>query len=321
MGAATGSMKLHFHCGTQKNDFRLPTDFEEGWLVGRYNATAIDFQFPIIVIETVSPPQPLPLTVACVAVSFVPPPSTPVHDTFGRRLAPLFDARPMKVMTDYAEPRSVDPLSFKFRKWAEPSDEELRELVEQLFTFCNPRMVHILCPQLIVELHVDDQRVYQPNSLPWRLGGFPVHYHHQADSVFEGLSVQGRKRLIHPTTSTEDDSDYLARRLLCGREIPYGVFFCVDGMSTGAVFMQAQGITLDIPPRPPSMTAIRFSKWKIFRGFGALGAVPREGICGAAIVEDDTGDGGVAGFFVHGNADFAWPPVLDEFIDRSWNVV
>ena len=91
-------------------------------------------------------------------------------------------------------------------------------------------------------------------------------------------------------------------------------------MSTGPVFMQAQGITLDIPPRPSSMTAIQFFKSKIFRGFGALGSVPRQDICGAPFVEDDSDEGGVAGFFVNGNADFALTPCLDEFIDRSWDV-
>ena len=408
---------------SEKTDFRLPNAFEKNWLITRYNATAIGFQFPIIVIETVSPPQPLPLTVAAVAVSFVPPPSTPAHDTTGQRLVPLFDARPLGVTTNYAGPQKpVDPLSFKFRKWTQPSDEELRVLVEQLFTFCNPRMVHVLCPRLIVELHVDDQRVYQPDSLPRRIGGFAVHYHHQADSVFEGLSMRGRERLISPTTSTEDDSDYLAafnelcpgvrvesaqatdisqsvdlsmhttagilvrdnhghqrltvsnrgflhgdevfhptnngrhigeiderfehldialvklnpsvkftnatyfeakrpRRLLRSQEIPDGVFFCVDGMSTGVVFMQAQGISAGIPPRPPGMTAIEFSMFRIYRGFGALGSVPREGICGAPFVEDDSDEGGVAGFFVNGNDDFALTPCLDEFIDRSWNTV
>jgi hypothetical protein len=407
---------------SEKNDFRLPTDLEVSWLITHYNPTAIDFQFPIIVIETVSPPEPLPLTVAAVAVNFVPPSTKPVHDVNGLRMEPLFNARP-GVATNYAGPREpVDPLSFKFRKWTQPSDEELRVLVEQLFTFCNPRMVHILCPQLIVELHVDDQRVYKPNSLPRRIGGFAVYYYHQADSVFGELSIRDRERLISPTTSTEDDSDYLAafdelcpgvrvesaqltnvgkyadpsihstagilvrdnhgrqrltvsnhgfpysdevfhptnngshigeiderfehldialvklnpsikftnttyfeakgpRRLLRSREIPLGAFFCVDGMSTGAVFMQAQGISLEIPSRPPFMTAIPFPKWEIFRGFGALGSVPRQSICGAALVEDDSDQGGVAGFFEYGNEYFALTPSLDEFIDRSWNVV
>jgi hypothetical protein len=75
------------------------------------------------------------------------------------------------------------------------------------------------------------------------------------------------------------------RRLLRSQEIPDGVFFCVGGISTGAVFMQVQGTSLDIPSRPPSITKIRFLKSKIFRGFGALDSVPREGICGAPLVE------------------------------------
>jgi hypothetical protein len=297
----------------EKNDFRLPTALEVSWLITHYNPTAIDFQFPIMVIETVSPPKPLPLTVAAVAVNFVPPPTKPVHDINGLRMKPLFNARP-GVATNYAGPREpVDPLSFKFRKWTQPSDEELRVLVEQLFTFCNPRMVHILCPQLIVELHVDDQRVYKPNSLPRRIGGFAVYYYHQADSVFGGLSIRGRE-----TTYFEAKGPH---RLLRSQEIPLGAFFCVDGMSTGAVFMQAQGISLDIPSRPPFMTAIPFPKWEIFRGFGALGSVPRQGICGVALVEDDSDQGGVAGFIEYGNEYFALTPSLDEFIDRSWNVV
>ena len=47
----------------------------------------------------------------------------------------------------------------------------------------------------------------------------------------------------------------------------------------------------------------------IFRGFGAVGAITREGICGAVSVEDDTegsGVGVVAELFWIGNADYAW---------------
>ena len=75
-----------------KNDFRLPTAFEKNWLITRYNATAIGFQFPIMVIETLSPPKPLPLTVAAVAVSFVPPPSTLARDASGTIVFPQMDS-------------------------------------------------------------------------------------------------------------------------------------------------------------------------------------------------------------------------------------
>ena len=407
-----------------KNDFRLPTSSESAWLVTRYKASAIEFQFPIMVIETADPPKPLPLTVATVAVSFLSPPSTPVaRNTNGMRLEPLYDARPIGFSTNYAGMRGPkDPLQFTFRKWIQPTDEELKSLVDALFRFCNPRMVHILCPWIIIELRVDDQRTYEPGSLPRRIGGFAAHYHHSLESVFEGLSVQGRERLISLTASTQDNSNYLQvynelcpgvrvesgevtnmgqyaqfsmsttagilirdnhghqrlsvsnhgflysdevfhpssngveigviderwdaldialvklhpparftnntyfeakrpRRLLRSQEIPDGAFFSVDGMSTGIVYMQAQGLALDIPPRPQFCTDITFAKMRIYRGFGAMAAVPRDGICGAALVEDDSEEGGVAGFFQNGNSYYALSPCLDELIDRSWGVV
>ena len=47
----------------------------------------------------------------------------------------------------------------------------------------------------------------------------------------------------------------------------------------------------------------------------------REGICGAAIVEDDTDDGGVAGFCWEASPNYAFSPCLNELIDRGWMVV
>jgi hypothetical protein len=407
-----------------KNDFRLPTDSESAWLVAEYKASAIEFQFPIMVIETMDPPNQLPLTVATVAVNFVSPPSTPIaRNASGMRLEPLYDARPIGFSTNYAcMQQPQDPLQFRFRKWIQPTNEELKLLVDALFQFCNPRMVHILCPRIIIELCVDDQRTYEAGSLPRRIGGFAVHYHHSLQSVFEELSVQGRERLISPTASTQDNSNYLQmynelcpgvrvesgevtnvgqytqfsmsttagilvrdnyghqrltvsdhgfpysnevfhpsnngvqigviderwdaldialvkldpsakftndtyfeakrpRRLLRSQEIPDGVFFSVDGMSTGVMYMQAQGLALDIPPRPQPYTDITFAKMRIYRGFGVMTALPRDGICGAALVEDDSEEGGVAGFFQDGNSYYALSPCLDEFIDRSWAVV
>ena len=407
-----------------KGDFRLPDSSERNWLVTRYRATAVDFQFPVMLIETADPPDPLPLTVAAVATKFVPPPSETVdRNAGGMRLRPLHDARPLQFTTDYAGMRGPeDPLQFTFRRWVQPIDEELKSLVRALFRFCNPRMVHILCPYIIVELCCEDQRTYEPGSMPRRMGGYSVHYHHSVESVFQGLSMRGRQRLISPHASIQDTSNYLdlfdelcpgvrvssgtvtdsdssaeasmsttagilvrdthghqrltvsnhgflhskevfhpsdsgtqigeiderwehldialvrlypsvqftnstyfeakvPRRLLRAHEIPNGAFFSVDGMSTGVVFMQAQGLTLDIPPRPRDMNEIDFFKMRIYRGFGALGTVPREGICGAAFVEDDSEEGGVAGFFQNGNADYALSPCLDELIDQSWNIV
>jgi hypothetical protein len=85
--------------------------------------------------------------------------------------------------------------------------------------------------------------------------------------------------------------------------------------------MQCHGLSMDIPPRPRPLTEITYVEMKIYRGFGAMTVVPREGICGAAIVEDDADEGEVAGFFQKGNSFYAISPCLDEFINRSWGVV
>ena len=113
----------------------------------------------------------------------------------------------------------------------------------------------------------------------------------------------------------------IPRRLLRSAEIPDGKFFSLDGMSTGVVFMQSQGLTLDFTSRPQNSTNIPYYKMRIYRALGSINAVPRAGVCGAAIVEDETDEGGVAGFFQNGDDDFSLSPCLDELIDCSWSVV
>ena len=408
---------------SEKHDFRLPTPSETAWLRFRFQPTSISFYFPVMVIETDQPPNPLPLTVGAMAVSFVSPPQPIIRNSMGMRTIPVQYVRPLSVTTNYSGRRKPeDPLSFQFEKWTRPTDKQLRIFADVLFMICNPRRVHVLCPYLIVELRTDDQRVYNPGSLPRIIGGFSVFYHHDDESVFERLTIGGRERIIEPDSTVEDTSDYLSAfnelspevrlesaqatnvgefaevsmsttagvlirdnhgqerltvsnhgflcgkevfhpsntgrhigeiderwealdialvklnpkvhfsnityfeangptRLLRSQEIPLGAFFCVDGMSTGAVFMQAHGVTLDFPPRPTGMTGIRFIQMNIFRGFGAMGAVPRDSICGAPIVEEGLDRGGIAGFFQIGNADYALSPCLDELIDGSWGLV
>ncbi len=406
---------------TENHDFRPATSLEIQWMISHFKATAIDFQFPVIVIVTSDPPSPLPLTVASVALAFIPP-RQPVNATFEARIIP--DVRPLSVTTNYAGPRfPTDPLDFTFSKWTEPTELQLKALLAALAVFCNPRRIHILCPHLIIELHVEDDRVYKPHSLPRRIGGFAVFYHHSKESVFGGLSVQGRERLIVPSESVQDTTDYIQtsntlcpgvrvesaqatdvgpyaetaisttagvllrdthgheritvcnhsfvhssevfhpahsgtqigeiderwkaldialvklnpsisftnnmyfeanvpRRLLRSNEIPMGTFFCVDGMSTGAVFLHVQGISVYVPKRPADLSGIEHSRMKIYRIFGSNMAQPQPGICGAAIVEDDSDEGGgVAGFFSEGNSDFALSPCLNELIDRGWAIV
>ena len=104
----------------------------------------------------------------------------------------------------------VDAINFtRLRSRSGPNNEELKSVVDALFQFCNPRMVNILSPWIIIELRVDDQRTYEAGALPKRIGGFAAHYYHSLESVLEGLPVQGRERVISPTPLAQDNSDYL----------------------------------------------------------------------------------------------------------------
>ena len=69
------------------------------------------------------------------------------------------------------------------------------------------------------------------------------------------------------------------------------------------------------------MTKTSFPKVVLYQQFGNAGATMREGIRDAAVVEDDTDDGGVAGFFGEAFRNYAFSPCLDELIDRGWKVV
>lgn len=400
------------------NDFRLPKPEERAWLSTRFPDSRIAFRWPTISIETTTPPTPLPLTIAGVAVRFVPP----VETGYGVSPGPVQDNMPIKITNNYLNMRSsMDPLPFKLTKWKKPTAQQKRAIIDVLSGICNPHFIHILCPYIIVELYQDDRR-YGPGSLPRRIGGYSAVYHHQATSVFEGMTLHGVPRHIPPSANRQDTSDYLQayhvltpgvrvssgrhyfvgqwanvavgttagillrdnhgqqrltvahhgfpdgddiyhpthrgthigiiderfehldvalaklnpsinydnstyfeskrpRRLLRGSEIELGAWFTVDGMSTGMVSLRAIGITMEVPPRPARMTEIEWSDWNLFDGYGQINTVLRDGICGAAIVEDDTDNGGVAGFFQKGIGEWASSPCLDALIDRSWSVV
>lgn len=77
-------------------------------------------------------------------------------------------------------------------------------------------------------------------------------------------------------------------RLLRSNEIPMGTLFCVDGISTGAVFLHVQGISVYVPKRPADLSRIELSRIKIYRIFGSNVAQPQPGIRGATTVEDDS---------------------------------
>lgn len=118
-------------------------------------------------------------------------------------------------------------------------------------------------------------------------------------------------------------------RLLRSEELEQsktGKWFSVDGMYTRLLFLFLRGVSLYQARRPsPDRIQIEFCKWTtehVFRLIGPAGGSAQDGVCGAAIVEDDPEMGGVAGFFQLANNDeICLSPVLDELIDRGWTLL
>ena len=114
MAVRTDQMLHHFLYGTEHSTISI--SLLNGKQIGYtcYSPTKIGFQWPIIVLETATLPTELPLTSACVAVKFVPPPSEEAIGVTDHFL-PITDVRPLSVPTDYAGMRGPpDPLPFSF---------------------------------------------------------------------------------------------------------------------------------------------------------------------------------------------------------------
>ena len=59
-----------------------------------------------------------------------------------------------------------------------------------------------------------------------------------------------------------------------------------------------------IPPCAGNSPDIQFYVMRMYQGYGAIGAMSQDGLCGAAIVEDEAENGGVAGFVRYRNGDW-----------------
>lgn len=411
----------------EKQDFRHPTQIEKNWIFSRYRATAISIRWPIIFIETTEPPSPLPLTVGCVAVVFVPAPGDAEPN---KAISPLYAVARIELTTNYASPRIPDPVSsFRLKKWTYPTRQQREHIIKALHTLVSIRRVSFFWPYIIAELHVDD-RLYGKHTLPGKVAGCAVFYHHKEASFWQDMTCKIRERLIDPGSGAQDSTNYLEngngelspgvrlesapvtdegpyatlsrtttagvmlrnidgqvrmtvsnhgfpesdqvfhpstdgcrigeiterwlaqdvalvrldpsvafsnnsyfeaqspKRLLRSQDLEnsrYGKWFCADGMSTGLVFLLLQGVSSYEARRPtkPRPVEIDFEEWmteNIYHMIGATGGTTKDGLCGAPIVDDDVGEGAVAGFFQLANNEICLSPVLDEIIDCGWEL-
>lgn len=111
-------------------------------------------------------------------------------------------------------------------------------------------------------------------------------------------------------------------RLLERSQITLGSWHEVDGMSSGLFSIMNASVALMKPVRPIGDPEVSFSQWNIrlvnFM-FGKVGQEISDGVCGAPIVDADTG--GVAGFFHQANGFWGYIAVLDGLMAEGWEVV
>jgi hypothetical protein len=112
------------------------------------------------------------------------------------------------------------------------------------------------------------------------------------------------------------------RSLKPGDMIEAGSWSEVDGMSSGLVSLMAYGKYFMTPVRADGYPEIPFEQWKAMSVnaiFGAVNSTISEGICGAPIVECETG--GVTGFFHLSDGTNCLSVHLDDLIAEGWQVV
>jgi hypothetical protein len=111
------------------------------------------------------------------------------------------------------------------------------------------------------------------------------------------------------------------RVLLKGSEIKQGTWFEVDGMSSGLVSLLTYGQRYLKPERPAGHPAIEFRKWEAHSVdliFGAVNNTICEGMCGAPIVQCETG--GVGGFFHLSDGLNCFAAHLDDLVAEGWQL-
>ena len=180
-----------------KSDFRTPTDAEWTWISERYRSSNVVFEFPDIIITTDVPPhQPIPLTVAGCLARFIPPDVT------------LQSVLPLGHFIPYGS-ADRDIFPFQLPKFRFPTLDQRSIIVDALQEELNVRAVHFVPPLIVVELSVTDGRKYERKTLPGKAGGLNIMYRHREESFWSEARRASYARLITPTATANDSTDYL----------------------------------------------------------------------------------------------------------------
>lgn len=114
---------------------------------------------------------------------------------------------------------------------------------------------------------------------------------------------------------------YPPRRLIESDMMTPGSWYEVDGMSTGLLSFWYCATLAEPLLRPPGHPEIPHRQWRLnpmYRIFGATNSTMVDGVCGAPLVEESTGN--VAGFFHRADGEFAICTAVDDLIAEGWEV-
>lgn len=163
----------------------------------------------------------------------------------------------------------------------------------------------------------DTQEVFHPTPYGDKIGDIGNRYP-ELDIAMVRLTPANSGRYTNRTYFQAE----APRRLTETVDMAPGSWCEVDGMSTGMLSLLYSGRAMEEPVRPPGHPLIPVHQWKrktLFNVFGATSPQLLEGICGAPLVEEETGL--VAGFFHLAAGDWAECAALDDLVAEGWEVV
>lgn len=197
-------------------NYRAPTAQEKRHLLDHFQAESLEFADWMLIVQTAVPPSPVPLTVGCMPAVFLPPGT--------KRKFILADA-------PYPNPDVPDPSPVKLRRLVHPTMDEIVAITGALQSVANIREVNFFPSSILVQLEVEDGRVYENWSLPYVVAGLPTTYHYDRTPFFAATKNHGRQQVFNPQSYLglaelpQDRTNYLLQwRSLCpGVRVSEGV--------------------------------------------------------------------------------------------------
>ena len=285
----------------------------------------------MITIVTDTIPDPVPLTIACVAVRFVK------SDEVGLLREGVVETN----ACDYADEGLPDPVGFRLRMWKSPTEEQVERIVRALGDVggagANVKAVTWTGPWCFVELVAGDGRAYGKGSLPGMIAGRTVAYHHSEKGLFEDVRDEASLRDLKDSNHTAREIQGLhlggvlgssITRLVRSNEVIDGAWCSANSLSTGKVYFQCIGIRAVMRDSDASRSRSlepRYDIERVFSVFNPSGGRKMQNLRGVPMVEESSlleryKGGGVFGFFRDGDYDMAFCTVLDDIVDAGWEL-